>query len=137
MKRFYTLMMLGVILGLAGMSSHAESTAREATNETQLETLLKRSLEVAKDTDVIVDRVTLPPNTTLGKRWHPGEMFVYVMKGTVVLSEDGKGEIVGKKGDLVDVPFKQVYAARTNGEGAQVLLFRIHEAGQPIRVKQE
>jgi len=71
----------------------------------------------------------------LSRRWHPGETFVYVMKGAVVLHLDGKGEIVGKKGDVVEVPFKQVYAARTSDEGAQVLLFRVHEAGQPIRVK--
>lgn len=137
MKPLYTAMMLGAILGLVGVSSHAESTAKDATTETTVDTLLKRGLEVAPGTDVIIDRVALPPNTTLSRRWHPGEMFAYVMKGTVVVSPDGKGEIVGKKGDVVDVPLKQVYAARTNHEGAQVLLFRIHEAGQPIRVKVE
>ena len=137
MKPLYTAMMLGAILGLVGMTGHAESTAKGATTGTVVDTLLKRGLEVAPGTDVIIDRVTLPPNTTLSRRWHPGEMFVYVMKGTVVLSPDGKGEIVGKKGVVVDVPFKQVYAARTNDDGAQVLLFRIHEAGQPLRVKVE
>ena len=59
------------------------------------------------------------------------------MKGAVVLSPDGKGEIVGKKGDVIDVPFKQVYASRTSDDGAQLLLFRVHEAGRPIRVKVE
>ena len=64
-------------------------------------------------------------------------MFVYVMKGTVIVSPDGKDKIVGKKGDVVDVPFKQVYTVRTSADGAQLLLFRIHEAAQPIRVKME
>ncbi|MEJ2552430.1 MAG: cupin domain-containing protein [Gammaproteobacteria bacterium] len=130
-------MMLGTVLGLAGMTGHAESTAKSTTSGTVVDTLLKRGLVVAPGTDVIIDRVTLPPDITLSRRWHPGEMFVYVMKGTVTVSPDGKDEIVGKKGDVVDVPFKQVYAARTNGEGAQLLLFRVHEAGQPIRVKVE
>lgn len=133
MKCFYTSVILGIVLGLAGISSHADTTAKGATSEIVLKTLLKRSLAVAQDTDVIVDRVTLPPNATLSRRWHPGEMFIYVMEGDVVLSEDGRNEIVGKTGDLVEVPFKQVYAARTNGEGAQVLLFRVHKSGRPIR----
>ena len=137
MKPLYTAMILGTVLGLVGMTGHAESTAEGATTGTVVETLLKRGLEVAPGTDVIIDRVTLPPNTTLSRRWHPGEMFVYVLKGSVVVSPDGKGEIVSKKGDVIDVPFKQVYAARTNDDGAQLLLFRVHEARQPIRVKIE
>jgi len=137
MKTLYTAMMLGAVLGLVGMTGHAESTAKGATTETVVDTLLKRGLEVAPGKDVIIDHIILPPNTTLSRRWHPGEMFVYVLKGSVVVSPDGKGEIVGKKGDVVDVPFKQVYAARTNDDGAQLLLFRVHEAGQPIRVRIE
>ena len=137
MKPLYTSMMLGTLLGLSGMTSHAESRAKDAKTETVVDTLLKRKLEVAPGTDVIIDRVSLPPNTTLSRRWHPGEMFVYIMKGSVVVSPDGKGEIVGNQGDVIDVPFKQVYAARTSDDGAQLLLVRVHEAGQPIRVKVE
>jgi len=137
MKPLYTAMMTGTVLGLAGMSCHAESTVKDATTGTVVDTLLKRRLEVAPGTDVIIDRVSLPPNTTLSRRWHPGEMFVYVMEGSVVVSPDGQGEIVGKQGDVVDVPFRQGYAARTSDDGAQLLLLRIHEAGQPIRVKLE
>ena len=122
MKPLYTAMILGTVLGLVGMTGHAESTAEGATTGTVVETLLKRGLEVAPGKDVIID---------------PGEMFVYVLKGSVVVSPDGKGEIVSKKGDVIDVPFKQVYAARTNDDGAQLLLFRVHEARQPIRVKIE
>jgi len=130
-------MMLGAVLGLSGMGGHAEVTTKDTTSGPIVDTLLKRRLVVTPGRDVIIDRVTLPPNTTLSRRWHPGDMFVYVMNGSVILSLDGKGDTVGNKGDVIDVPFKQVYAARTNGEGAQVLLFRIHEAGQPIRVKVE
>ena len=137
MKPRYTAMILDAVLGLVGMTGHAEATAKGSTTGTVVDTLLQRGLEVTPGTDVIIDRVSLPPNITLSRRWHPGEMFVYVMKGTVVLSPDGKGEIVGKQGNVVDVPFKQVYAARTSDDGAQLLLFRVHEAGQPIRVKVE
>ena len=61
MKPLYTAMMLGVVLGLMGMTGHAESATKGATIETVVETLLKRGLEVAKGTDVIIDRVTLLP----------------------------------------------------------------------------
>ena len=137
MKPLYSAMILGAVLGLTGVAGHAESTAKNATTGSVVDTLLKRSLEVAPGKDVIIDRVTLAPNVSLSRRWHPGEMFAYVLSGSVVVFPDGKKKIIGKKGDVIDVPFKQVYAARTNGDGAQLLLFRVHEAGQPIRVKME
>ena len=101
MKPRYTAMILGAVLGLVGMTGHAEATAKGSTTGTVVDTLLQRGLEVTPGTDVIIDRVSLPPNITLSRRWHPGEMFVYVMKGSVVVSPDGKGEIVGKQGNVV------------------------------------
>ena len=135
MKPLFIAMMLGAVLGLTGITGYAKSSTGGAITGKVVDTLLKRGLEVAPGKDVIIDRVTLQPNITLSRRWHPGEMFVYVMKGSVFVSPDGKDEIIAKQGDVIDVPFKQVYSARTSDAGAQLLLFRVHEAGQPIRVK--
>jgi quercetin dioxygenase-like cupin family protein len=49
------------------------------------ENLMKSQLEGVKDTEIIVSRVTIPPNTTLPKHTHPGEEFGYVLDGTVIL----------------------------------------------------
>jgi hypothetical protein len=137
MKPLYTTMVLGTVLGLTAMTGHTDPAAKGETTGTEVNTLLKRGLEVAKGADVIIDRVTLPPNSTLSRRWHPGEMFAYVIKGSVVVTPDDKDEMVGNPGDVIDVPLKQVYAAHTNSDGAQLLLFRVHESGKPIRTKME
>jgi quercetin dioxygenase-like cupin family protein len=133
MKPYATLLLVSTI-GLASASGHAEPPAGPETSDVVDDTLLNRSLEVAQGTDVIVDRVSLPPNTFLPRRFHPGEIFVYVMAGSVVLSLDGKPEIIGNKGEVVEVPLRTVYTARTTDEGAQLLIFRVNEAGQPVRV---
>ena len=39
-----------------------------------------------------------------------------------------------KKGDVVKVPLKKVHTAITGDEGATVLVFRVHEQGEPERV---
>jgi quercetin dioxygenase-like cupin family protein len=103
----------------------------------KLENLLKAQLESVDGTEVIVSRVTMPPNTSLPKHWHPGEEFGYVLEGSVVLWQDGKDDIVGKKGDVVKVPLKQVHTAITKDEGATILVFRVHEQGKPERVPVE
>ena len=98
-----------------------------------LDNLLKSRLEAVNGTEVIVSRVSIPPNTSLPKHWHPGEEFAYIMEGSVILWQEGKADIIGKKGEIVKVPLKQVHTAITKDEGAVILVFRVHESGKPER----
>lgn len=47
--------------------------------------LLVSQLVGAENTEVVVSRVTVPPNTTLPKHWHPGEEFAYILEGSLIL----------------------------------------------------
>ena len=118
-------------------STHEQAKAGEATSELKLETLLKAQLEGFDGGEIIVSRVSLPPHTSLPKHWHPGEEFAYIIEGSVTLWQDGKEDIVGKAGDVVKVPLKQVHTAITQDEGATILVFRVHEQGKPERVPVE
>ena len=122
-------MFQSTILGL-GNPSDEKSAGKSGPN---LETLLKAVLEGVDGTEVIVSRVTIPPNTSLPKHWHPGEEFAYVIEGSVTLWQEGKDDLVGKQGDVVKIPLKQVHTAVTKDEGATILVFRVHEQGQPER----
>jgi len=130
----YTTATLICVLVLAGMTGYAASTPGDNDSGITDQVLLNQDLQVAPGRDVIVDRVSLPPNAVLPRRWHPGEMFVYVMAGNVIVSPDGEDETVATAGDLITVPFKKVYSARTSDDGAQLVIFRVHESNQPIRV---
>jgi len=114
--------------------SDAPGKASAGTPGLRLETLLKTVLEGVDGTEVIVSRVTIPPHTTLPRHWHPGEEFAYVLEGSVTLWQRGRDDIVGKPGDVVRVPLKQVHTAITKDEGATLLVFRVHEQGKPERV---
>ena len=96
--------------------------------------LLTSQLEGVEGTEVIVSITTVPPHTTLPKHWHPGEEFAYVLEGSFVLWQDGKADEIYKKGDVGKVPLKQVHTVATKKEGATILVFRVHESGQPGRV---
>ena len=103
----------------------------------KIDSLMKETLEGVSGTEVIVSKVEIPPNTSLPRHWHPGEEFVYVLKGNVTLWQKGKTDIVGKEGDAIKVPLKQVHTAITGNEGVILLVFRVHEQGQPERIKAE
>lgn len=145
MRKLTTLALLGLLGILAttavtaddGKPAPDKAAAAKAEPGVKLENLLKAELEGVKGTEVIVSRVTIPPNASLPRHWHPGEEFAYVLEGTVTLWQEGKDDIVLKGGDVGKVPLKQVHTAMTSDEGATILVFRVHEKGQPERVVAE
>ena len=99
-----------------------------------LESLLSADLEGNPDTAVIVSRVSLPPNTTLPKHWHPGEEFAVVIKGAVTLWQKDKEPVKVLAGEAIKVPIKQIHTAITEDEAVELIVFRVHEKGQPERI---
>ena len=101
----------------------------------QIENLLKEKLEGVTGTEVVVSKVRIPANTSLPKHWHPGEEFAYVIEGSVTLWQKDKSDTLLKEGEAAKVPLKQIHTAITGSEGVTLLVFRVHEEGQPERVK--
>jgi quercetin dioxygenase-like cupin family protein len=118
------------------LMGHGDPSGETAAGKSgpKLETLLKAVLEGVEGTEVVVSRVTIPPNTALPKHWHPGEEFAYVLEGSATLWQEGKEDIICTQGAVLKVPLKQVHTAITTDEGATVLVFRVHEQGEPERV---
>ena len=106
----------------------------EPAMQLKFEDLMTEKLQGVENTEVVVSITTVPPHTTLPKHWHPGEEFAYILEGSIVLMQDGKAEEYYKKGDVGKVPLKQVHTVRTEEESATILIFRVHELGQPGRI---
>lgn len=105
-----------------------------AAPELMLETLLSTELEGVEGTEVIVSRVVMPPDTALPKHWHPGEEFAYVLEGSTILRRDGKPDLTVSKGELIKISLKEIHSAVTTDQGAEILVFRVHEHGKPERI---
>ncbi len=103
----------------------------------KIDNLMTSELELVEGTEVVVSHVEIPANTTLPKHWHPGEEFVYVLEGSEVLWQKDKPDVHLNKGDVFKVPLRQIHTATTGEEGVTVLVFRVHEKGQPVRVNVE
>lgn len=133
MKKIVTTVATLCILSIAFSTvAHADVPKIPGLN---LQTLMKTKLEGVDGTEVIVSHLTMPPNTSLPTHWHPGEEFAYIIEGSVTLWQKGKADIVGKQGDVMKVPLKQIHTAITKEEGVTLLVFRVHEQGKPERIK--
>jgi quercetin dioxygenase-like cupin family protein len=110
------------------------NVALKAAVQMKFEDLMTEKLQGVENTEVVVSITTVPPHTTLPKHWHPGEEFAYILDGSIVLIQDGKADEYYRKGDVGKVPLKQVHTVRTDEESATILIFRVHELGQPGRI---
>jgi len=123
-----------IVLGSLGTSQLSVADESSAAPKVLLETLLTTQLETAEGTDLIMSRVVMPPNTELPKHWHPGQEFAYVLEGSAILRRDGKPDLTVSKGEVAKISLKEVHTAVTTDQGATILVFRVHEHGQPERV---
>lgn len=98
------------------------------------ENLLTQELFGAENTEVVVSRVSVPANTTLPRHFHPGEEFAYMLDGTLTLHQEDEDDVIFNNGDVGVVPFKKVHTITSGEEGCSILIFRVHEKGQPERV---
>jgi len=122
------------VLGLSvGVWMTHSVQAEERTTPT-FDNVLRADLESAEGLEVIVSLVEIPAETTLPQHRHPGEEFVYLLEGNAMLWLKGAGDVALKAGDAVKVPLGQVHTAKTGGEAAKVLVFRVHRKGEPERI---
>ena len=124
-------------VGTAGLMAAANAHEVSDTlglEKPEIQNLMKSALEGADGLEVIVSHVALPPNVTLPRHWHPGEEIAYILQGSVTLLLEGEDEKTLSEGAVGVVPLKKVHTARSGEKGATIIVFRVHEEGQPDRV---
>ena len=132
-----------VILFLSACSSESETqpvvagigeALEEEIKELKIENLLRDTLELSSGIEVIMSYVEVPKATTLPYHFHPGEEFAYLLEGSGELILKDKSKSTIKAGEAGKVPLKQVHSFSTTDEGAKMVVFRVHEQGQPDRI---
>ena len=101
---------------------------------TTADVLLRQSVEGVRTKQVIVNQVTIPPHTELPWHWHPGEEIFYVIDGEVTLAQRGKPDLLSRVGEVNIIAPGVIHTGRTGSEGVTLVIFRVHDKGQPERV---
>ena len=137
MSRAMRTMFLSLIAALS-VSALAGADARaDEASAVQLATLMRSELEVVEGAEVIVSLVEVSPATALATHYQPGEEFLYVLEGSGILQQKDKDDVQLRAGDTFKIPLRQVHSAESGGKGMTVLVFRVHEKGQPERILTE
>lgn len=125
-----------VFLGITGCCTSSSARPPAAM---RLENLLQQALssELAPGREVIVSYVEIPPHTTMERHWHPGEEFQYYLEGEAEVRIDGEPPFIARPGRVGHIPYRKMHTAVTGEQGAKALVFRVHTAGEPVRVLED
>ena len=142
MKRqmsFFLLMSSLVFVMCTGKTEPVQSDVEEITEsaiqELKLTNLLRDSLALADNVEIIISHVEIPANAKLEAHYHPGEEFVYMISGSGELTIEGQ-TVIASGGELVKIPLRQIHSFKAL-EDVTIVVFRVHEEGQPERIMVE
>ncbi len=123
-----------VLVALIGMCLVVgQATELSPTAAVQAENLLRESIAGVEGKEVIVSRVSFPPQTELPWHWHPGEEFFYVIEASITLKRRGQPDLLAGAGDARNIAVQAVHTGSTGEQGAELVIFRVHAAGEPER----
>jgi len=135
MRRMILALVLSFALGLAlGLTAtqvlNAQQTPLKRTD------LLKADLVGMEGKELIVQLVEFAPRGASGKHYHPGHEANYVLEGSGSVEMEGHPPMTRKVGDVAYTPAKVVHEGKNASATAplKLVVFRIHEKGQPITV---
>ena len=97
------------------------------------ESLLRDTIQGVEGKEITVSRVSFPPHTQLPWHWHPGEEVFYVIEGSVTLKRRGQPDVFSTAGDAQKIAPEVVHTGETGEVGAELVIFRVHAAGEPER----
>ena len=127
MRNWFLLALLGLYSTAAQAAEPSQSASVQAAN------LLRESIAGVEGKEIIVSRVSFPPHTELPWHWHPGEEFFYVIEGSVTLKRRGEPDLPATQGDAQKIAPQIIHTGSTGEQGAELVIFRVHAAGEPER----
>ncbi len=133
---------IGLIVAIVFAQAIVGCTANRAvTNVTtrQVDILQQQALaeQIAPGREVVISSVESPPNMTGKWHWHPSETFHYYLAGRVEIEFRDGSSMVGLPGRVNHVPYGAWHRATTGEEGVRLIIFRVHQTGEPVRHLEE
>lgn len=104
-----------------------------STPPVHLEALLQSNLKSVDSHVVLLSRVTIQPHQNLARHTHPTEEFLYVVKGETILHQQNADDIHLSAGQVYKIPPQTIHSASTKAQAAEIIVFRVHEKGKPVR----
>lgn len=138
MKRTVLMLSLTLVVGiLLGMIGVQVLNAQQIPLKVAL--LLQTDVVGMEGKEVVVQLSEFAPGAKSGKHSHPGHEVAYVLEGSTIREIEGRPPTPAKSGDIFYIPARVVHETKNASatDPLKLLVFRIHEKGQPITIRIE
>jgi quercetin dioxygenase-like cupin family protein len=98
--------------------------------------LMRVPVEGVEGKESVIYTADFAPGAMAPRHTHPGQEFVYVLEGSLILEPEGKPAQTLKAGETATQPANHVHAARNGSasEPAKLLVILLAETGKPLVV---
>ena len=125
-----TFFALGLIVGLGttGLGS--------AMQHAKVAELYKADLAMSDGREGSMFLAELGPGANMGKHYHPGDAFAYILEGTMLLEIEGGKAVTLKSGQSGSLPPRTVHDDKNASQTAPLkfLVFHVAKKGDPLAV---
>jgi quercetin dioxygenase-like cupin family protein len=98
--------------------------------------LYKADLVTSEGKEASMFLAELAPGANMGKHYHPGDAFAYILEGTMLLEIVGKESVTLKAGQSGSLPPQTVHDDKNASQTAPLkfLVFHVAKKGDPLAV---
>jgi quercetin dioxygenase-like cupin family protein len=98
--------------------------------------LYKADLITSEGKEASMFLAELAPGASMGKHYHPGDAFAYIVEGTMLLEIVGKESVTLRPGQSGSLPPRTVHDDKNPSQTAPLkfLVFHVAKKGDPLAV---
>ena len=122
---------LGIAVG-ASMTGFVNAMQQHA----KVTELYKADLVTSDGKEASMFLAELAPGANMGKHYHPGDAFAYILEGTMLLEIAGKESVTLKSGQSGSLPPRTVHDDKNASQTTPLkfLVFHVAKKGDPLAV---
>ncbi|MDH3665625.1 MAG: cupin domain-containing protein [Paracoccaceae bacterium] len=130
---------LALFVAVVALSIAGAQGAVAHETEPVIISLTKTPLADVAGKEANVVRLEVGPGWTIGDHSHPGNIFVYVLEGSLKVEVDGEPAQILKPGDLLhEIPNQNMRGSNVSStHGPKFLVCQIGNVGDPLTVMAE
>ena len=121
-------------VALIAQPALAQDTKEEYVTKAERSVLVEKPLPGAEGKMISINHFKLPTEYVGGKHYHSGPTYVYVLKGTFTVEEEGKPAQTFEAGKLYEEPIGNSMQAfnKSADEPIELLVIQVQNEGEPL-----
>jgi quercetin dioxygenase-like cupin family protein len=120
-------------------AAFSEETKEEYVGQAEKNVLVEKPLPGVDDKIFSINHFTLPPEYVGGKHYHPGPTYLYVLKGTLTVEEEGKPTRTLEAGQVYEETIGSPHQSSNQSadEPIELLMIQVQNEGEPLMYQAE